>query len=107
VAFGVKEIDDPDNPVDASTRAAAVTAAEEFLEGFDVSSISVEDAIHGLPPRATVDSEAGPAESIDEYERYAVMAVVEKRVNADLEQQGLPQTAVSVSMASSCDSDQK
>jgi len=84
-----------------------VVAAEEFLEGFDVSSINVEDATRGLPLRATVGSEAGPAESIDEYETNAVMGVVQKRVHADLEQQGLPTTAVSVSMARSCDGGQK
>jgi hypothetical protein len=107
VTFGVKAIDDPDHPVVGSTGAAAVAAAEEFLEGFDVSRINVEDATRGLPPRATVGSEAGPAESIEEYETNAVMVAVQKRVDADLAQQGLPTTAVSVSMARSCDGGQK
>jgi hypothetical protein len=106
LVFGVKGHSDPAHPVDSATRATAVAAAEAFLERLDLSSIDVDEAAAGLPPRATFDSEAGPAESVDEYETYAVMAEVEDRVNAALEKQGLPTGAVSVSMFSSCDGDE-
>ncbi|WP_244928579.1 hypothetical protein [Nocardioides sp. W7] len=102
LTFDVKGIEDPGNPVDSTTRAQALAAAEEFLSNLDLSSIDIVAATEGLPPRALVDSEAGPAQSIEEYETYAVMSVVEQRVEADLRRQGLPTAAVSVMMASSC-----
>lgn len=103
LTFGVKGIEHSDHPaVDGTTRATAVAMAERFLEGLDVAGIDVDDATRGLPPRATANSEAGAAETVEEYETYAVMSVVEKRVTTELEQQGLPPEAVGVSMASSC-----
>lgn len=78
VTFGVKGIEDPQRPVDAATRAEALTVAEDFLAGFDVSSI-------------------------EDPETSASMYVVQARVDAELERQGLPTAAVSVSMATSCD----
>ncbi len=105
LTFGVKGIEVLARPVDGTIRASAVAAAERFLEGFEVSGIDVDDATRGLPPRATTNSETGPAETVEEYETFAVMGVVEKRVTAELEQKGLPPEAVSVSMATSCDSE--
>lgn len=107
ITFGIKAIEDPSRPVAHATRAAAVTAAESFLRDLDVSRISVAEATRGLPPRATVDSESGPAQSVDEYETFAVHRVVQERVDDALEQQGLPVTATSVSAATSCDRDEK
>ena len=101
--FGVKAIDDPDEPVNAVTRAKALATAEQFLDGLDVSSIDVQAATRGLPPRASAGSESGPAESVEDYETRAVMSVVQTRVAAELGQQGLPTSAVSVSMATSCE----
>ena len=50
-----------------------------------------------LPPRATADSERGPAETVEEYETSAVHAELGKRLSAYLAQHGLPAEAVSVS----------
>ena len=107
ISFGVKPIQDPARPVAAATRAAAVTAAESFLRSFDVSSIKVADATRERPPRAVVDSESGPAQSVVEYETDAVIREVQERVGNVLAQQGLPATAISVSAATSCDRDEK
>ena len=76
VVYGVKGIEVSSHPVDAATRASAIAAAEEFLEGFDVSSVRIDD-----------DS----------------VAKVQKLVDAELVKQGLPTTAVGVSMAITCD----
>lgn len=105
IAFGVKPLDDPAHPVAPGTRAAAVKAGELFLRSFDVSSIDIVDATRGLPARATIESESGPAQSVTEYETDAVHRVVQQRVADALEHQDLPVAAVSVSMATSCDRD--
>ena len=107
VTFGVKAIADPDKPVNEVTRAAALAIAEDFLADLDVSSIDVRAAARGLPARATADTESGPAESVEAYETRAVMSVVQTRVDAELEQQGLPTSAVSVAMATSCEGGDK
>lgn len=107
ITLGVKPIEDPSRPVTPATRAAAVAAAESFLRDLDVSSINVAEATRGLPPRATVDSESGPAQSVAEYETDAVSHVVQERVDDALRQQGLPVSATSISVLTSCDGGQK
>ncbi len=103
VSFGVKEVDDPGESVDAVTRAAALAKAKEFLADLDVSSIDMRSVARGLRPRATTRSESGPAESVEDYETYALLSVVSTRLQGELEQRDLPTTAVGVSMAASCD----
>ncbi|MDI6908406.1 hypothetical protein [Nocardioides sp.] len=76
VVYGVKGIEVQAHPVGAATRAAAIAAAEEFLESFDASSVRIDQ-----------DS----------------LAEVQKLVDAELVKQGLPTTAVGVSMALTCD----
>ena len=103
VKYRAKGIDDPKHPVGDTTRAAAVAAAGTFLRDFDFSRIDVREAVKKLPPRATADSETGPAETVEEYETFAVQAELEKRLSAYLAQHGLPAEVVSVSAATSCD----
>ena len=66
----------------AARRAAAVAAAEEYLADLDLASIDVDQT-------------------------RAAMAVVQERVDAELERRGLPAAAVGVSMASTCDGDER
>ena len=107
VAYRAKGIEDPKHPVDAATRAATVTAADAFLKKFDFSKIDVDEAVKQLPPRATVDSERGPAETVEQYETFAVQVELERRVDVYLSQHGLPAEAISVAAAISCESDVK
>ena len=102
VTFGAKGLVDPGHPVDDSTRAATLTAAHAFLEDLDVSGIDLETAVRDAPPRTVVDSEAGPAQSVDEHETSALMTAVQERLDAELVRQGLPVEAVSLSMATTC-----
>ena len=101
--FGAKAVDDPGEPVSYAARAEALATAEKFLADLDVARIDVRAATRGLPPRVTSGSESGPAESVQDYETHAVWSFVQKRVDAELEQQGLPTSAVSVGMAASCE----
>ena len=80
LSFGVKGIEDAAHPVSGARRDAAVAAAEAFLVKLDLASIDVD-------------------------ETRAALAVVQARVDAELERRGLPATAVGVSMASSCHGD--
>ncbi|WP_114423549.1 hypothetical protein [Nocardioides houyundeii] len=102
VMFDAKPLVDPAHPVAAPARAAAVTAARDFLAGLDVASIDLEAAIRDLPPRSTVDAEAGPAQSVEDHETLALMAAVEERVTTELVRQELPAHAVSIWMGSAC-----
>lgn len=103
VKYGAKGIEDPKHPVDDTTRAAAVAAAGTFLRNFDFSIIDVGEAVKKLPPRATADSETGPAQTVEEYETFAVQAELGRRLSAHLARHGLPAEAVSVSAMVSCD----
>lgn len=107
LTFGVKALADPSHPLAPATNAAAVATAESILKHLDVSSIDIADATRGMPARATVDSESGPAQSVVEYETDAVSRVVQERVDDALGEQGLPSAAISVSTARSCDGDTK
>lgn len=103
LAFGVKEVEDPAAPVSDAERAKARVAAEEYLRNLDVSMLDLAQATRAAAPRATADSEAGPAMSVDEHEVEAAYAEVGRRVEAELARQRLPATSVSLSMASSCE----
>ncbi len=103
LTFGVKELDDPAAPVSDAERARARAAAETYLEGLDLSTLSVAEATQAMPPRPTVDSETSQAMTVDEYEVAAVHEEVGRRVDAELVEQGLPVTAVSLAMASACE----
>lgn len=107
VVYDPKGHEDPKHPVNDTTRAAAVAAAETFLREFDFATIDVDEAIKKLPPRATVDSESGPAETVEEHETFAVQVELERQIDDYLAQQGLPAEAVSVSAMTSCDGDGK
>jgi hypothetical protein len=107
LTFGVKELDDPAAPVSDAARARARAAAEKYLRDLDLSTLSVAQATGAVSPRATVDSEAGPAMTVDEHEVDAVYAEVGRRVDAELVEQHLPVTAVSLSMGSACDGDDR
>ena len=73
------------------------------LRNFDVSTLSVAQATQAASPRPTVDSEAGPAMTVDEYEVDSVYQEVERRMDAELARQHLPSSAVSLAMLISCD----
>jgi hypothetical protein len=103
LTFGAKQHDDPAAPVSDAVRSKVTAAAETYLKDFDVSSLSVIDATQAAGPRPTVDSEAGPALSVDEYEVQAVYEEVDRRLHIALARQQLPSSSVSLSMASSCD----
>lgn len=105
LTFGVKHVNDPAAPVSDDVQAKAKAAADKYLSDFDVSTISVAQATQAAGPRPTVDSEAGPAMTVDEYEVQAVHDEVRRRVEAELARQHLPSSAVGLSMASSCDGD--
>ena len=82
VIFGVKGIEDAAHPVGTARRAAAVAAAEEYLADLDLASLDIDQT-------------------------RAAMAVVQERVDAELERRGLPAAAVGVSMASTCAGDER
>lgn len=103
LAFRAKGHDDPAHPVDAATRDEAVRTADTFLKGFDFSTIDIDEAMKRLPPRATADTERGPAETVEQYETYAVQTELDRLVGAHLSAHGLPATAVSVSAMTSCE----
>ncbi|CUR54386.1 hypothetical protein NOCA2150128 [metagenome] len=100
LTFGVKQIDDPAAPVSAAVRVRVETAADAYLRRLDFSTLGI-----GQSPRPPVDAEAGPATTVDESEVAAVYAEVGRRVDAELVRQHLPTTAVSLSMATSCEGD--
>jgi hypothetical protein len=103
LTFGVKRHGEPGAPVSGAVRSKVTAAAEDYLKDFDVSSLSVTEATQAAVPRPTVDSEAGPALSVDEYEVQAVYEEVERRLHVALARQQLPSSSVSLSMASTCD----
>jgi hypothetical protein len=103
LAFGVKPLDDPAAPISDALRAQVTVAAEKYLRNFDVSTLSVAQATRATSPRPTVDSEAGPAMTVDEYEVDAVYQEVGRLMDTALARQHLPSSAVSLAMASSCD----
>lgn len=103
VVYGPKGHEDPNRSVNDATRAAAVAAAETFLREFDFSTIDVNEALKNLPPRATTDSESGPAVTVEDHETSAVQAELGTRLSEYLAQRGLPAEAVSVSAATWCD----
>lgn len=105
LTFGIKQVHDPAAPVDDAVRAEVTTAAVKFLRDLDVSALSVAQATHGAAPRPTVDSEAGPSLTVDEYEVEAVYYLVGQRLDARLAKQHLPSSSVSLSLATSCDRD--
>lgn len=105
LTFGVKQLDDPAAPVSDTERAKATAAAEQFLEHLDLSTLSVARGTRPASPRPTLDSEAGPAMTVDEHEVDAVYQEVGRRVDAELAAQHLPASAVSLSMASECAGD--
>ena len=102
IAYRARGISDPKHPVDDATRTKTVSAADAFLKSFDISTINVAEAVKRLPPRATVDSERGPAETVEQHEGYAVQAELERRLGRYLADRGLPAHAVSVAAATSC-----
>ncbi len=102
LTFGVKEVDDPAVPLSDAVRAKVSAAAERYLADLDVSTVRPAQATRAASPRPTVDSEAGPAVTVEDYEMEAVHAEVGRRVDAELAKQHLPASAVSLSMATSC-----
>ncbi len=84
LTFGVKELDDPAAPVSDAVRARVKAAAEKYLKNLDFSTLTVEE------------NEVG-----------AVYEEVGRRLDAELVAQHLPVTAVSLSMASDCDGDDR
>ena len=107
LTFGVKELHAPAAPVSDAVRTQAKAAAEKYLRDFDLSTLSVDQATRVASPRSTVDSETSVATTVDEYEVNAVYEEVERRVDADLVEQHLPVTAVSLAMAVACDGDDR
>jgi hypothetical protein len=107
LTFGVKELDDPAAPVSDAMRARVRAAAEKYLKDLDLSTLSVAQATRAASPRSTVGSEAGPGMTVDEYEVDAVYQEVGRRIDAELVGRHLPVTAVSLSMASTCDGDDR
>ncbi len=107
LTFGVKELDDPTAPVSDAARMQVKAAAEKYLKSLDLSTLSVAQATRAASPRSTVDSETGPAMTVDEYEVEAVYEEVGRRLDAELVRQHLAVTAVSLSMATSCDGDDR
>jgi hypothetical protein len=107
LTFGVKELNDPAAPVSDAMRARVKAAAEKYLTNLELSTLSVTQATRAASPRSTGDSEAGPGMTVDEHEVNAVYEEVERRVDAELVGQHLPAAAVSLSMASNCDGDDR
>ncbi len=105
LTFGVKQVQDPAAPVDDAVRAEVTDAAERYLKELDVSAISLAEATREAGPRATRDSEAGPAQTVPEYEVEAMYQLVAQRLDAELASQDLPSSSVGLSMASACDGD--
>ncbi len=105
LTFGVKPLDDPAAPVSDALRAKVTVAAEKYLRSLDVSTLSVAQATQATAPRPTVDSEAGPAVTVDEYQVDAVYQEVGRLMDAALARQHLPLSAVSLGVLSSCDGD--
>jgi len=104
LTFGFKQVHDPAAPVSNDVRAKATIAAEKYLKNLDFSTLSLATT-QAASPRPTVDSEAGPAMTVDEYEVEAVYEEVGRRLDAELGRQHLPSSSVGLSMASSCDGD--
>lgn len=103
LTFGVKPHSDPtDDSVGDRMQSTVVAAAERYLQALDVSKLSPAEATKGASERPRVDSEAGPALSVDQYEVQAVYEQVSLGLNAELATQGLPSSAVSLAMASTC-----
>lgn len=107
VSYAARPFEDQGHPVSRSDRAAAVAAAQEFLRDFDLSAISVSDAVRkweaarphlDLPPEETP-----PEPTPDELELLAVQAELSQRLRTELERRGLSTHAVDVAAASRCD----
>jgi hypothetical protein len=105
VSYAARPFEEQGHPVSRSDRAAAVAAAQEFLGNFDLSTISVSDAVRKwraarahleLPPEE-------PEPTPDELELLAVQAELSQRLRTELERQGLSTHAVDVAAASRCD----
>ena len=107
LTFGVKELHVTADPVTDAERARAKAAAEMYLKNLDFSTLSVDQATRVASPRSTADSETSVATTVDEYEVNAVYEEVGRRVDADLVEQRLPVTAVSLAMAVACDGDDR
>lgn len=103
LAFDVKEIEDPATVVPDGVRRRVSAAAEAFLEELDVSALSLARATEAAGPRATRDSEAGPAQTVTDYEVEAVFQLVVQQLETTLAHQELPTSSVGLSMASTCD----
>jgi hypothetical protein len=92
--------------VETAERAATMAAAQRFLADFDVSGISVPQAVSqyqeaqdavGVPP-----GERQPQDDPNEVALLAVTAELNDRLEAELAAQGLSRYAVSVAGASDC-----
>lgn len=80
VSYAARPITDLAHPVGRAERAAALSAAAEFLRSFDYTAIAEDDP-------------------------DAAFVTLNRRLNEDLRQQGLSTYAVSVALASDCPSD--
>jgi len=103
LTFDVKRLEDPAVPVSDAMRARVTAAAETYLKNFDVSTLSIGQATQAASQRPKVDSEAGPAMTVDEYEVEAAYEELRRRMDAELARQHLSLSAVSLAMLSSCD----
>jgi len=105
LTFGVKPLESTAAPVGDAERAKVTATAEQYLKNLDVSALGSTVSTRMRSPQLNADSEAGAAFTVDEGEIEAVYKVVGQRLSAELTRQHLSPSAVSLTMASSCDSD--
>lgn len=105
LTFGIKQVDDPAAPVAPAVRAEAIAVGTAFLGGLDFATLDVAETSRKGGPRRTVDSEAGPAVSVAEFEVEGVYEAVAKRLDAELTSRQLPASSLGLSMLSNCDGD--
>jgi hypothetical protein len=104
--FAARGFEDEAHPVRPAQRAATMSAAQRFLADFNLSSISVPQAVaeyraaqDGL---AVSSGEHAPDDDLKHVEFAAVTAALNDRLSAELTRQGLSPYAVSVAGASDC-----
>lgn len=104
--FAARAFNDEAHPVGTAERAATMAAAQHFLADFDVSGISVPQAVSDY--QAAQDAldvppgERPPQDDPKEVAFLAVTAELNDRLEAELTAHGLSPYAVSVAGATDC-----
>lgn len=114
VVYGADQVWEPDHHVGVKERSRLLAYAREFVLNFDISTISVPEAVARYEieydrlarmsvPQDFPTSRIKPEESPDETRMTAVLSELDRRLQADLKAKGMSPHAVSAVAMPECE----